>query len=375
MNGRGFKDYYKILGVGEKASQKEIKDAYRKLARKHHPDANPNNRQAEERFKEVSEAYEVLGDKRKRQEYDQGAKLFQGAGFGPGGFGGGYQNVRINFEDLGDLGGFGSSIFDLFTDPFRRKQKGPQPTRGRDLVYNISLSFDEALQGVASRINVTSHETCPTCQGSGAKPGTGPTTCSVCAGRGVTAKDQGLFSLSRTCPQCLGRGTIVEHPCPTCQGNTQVEKNKKITVKIPAGVKEGAKIKLKGRGEPGTNGGPPGDLYVVTNVTAHKYFKRQGSNILLDIPITITEATLGAKIKIPTIEQSISLKIPSGTQSGKTFRLKGKGAPRLKGKGRGDMLVTVKVTIPTKLTAKEKSLLRQLAELSKENPREKKLKV
>lgn len=369
MNNQGFKDYYNILEVDENASKKEIKDAYRRLARKYHPDANPNNPEAEDKFKKVSEAYEVLGDEKKRKEYDQGAKFFQEAGFGPGGFGGNYQNVRFNFEDLGDLGGFGGSIFDIFGDTIRQTKQKPQAVKGRDLIYNITLSFDDAIKGINTRINVNAHDTCPTCYGSGAKQGTSAVKCPTCGGRGVTAKNQGLFSLSRTCPQCLGSGSIIKDPCTTCAGMGQVEKNKKINIKIPPGVRDGSKIRIKGKGEPGSNGGPPGDLYVVTKINPHKYFKRKGNNILLTVPLEYSEAALGAKIKIPTIDRPVNLKIPAGTQSDKLFRLKGKGAPKLKGSGNGDMLVTVKIKVPERLTAKEKSLIRQLAEISKKSIR------
>lgn len=371
MNGE-YKDYYKILGVAKNASAKEIKSAYRKLARKYHPDANPNNKSAEERFKEASEAYEVLSDDKKRQAYDAGPQYFTsgpggaGAGpFGPGGF-------TFDFGDLGGAGGGAgggfSSIFDLFGGAGSTRTSAPQ--RGEDLEYTVQLSFGEALAGMTTKINVSSDQPCPTCRGSGAKPGTAPQTCPTCGGRGQIAQNQGPFSLSRPCPQCRGSGRIVKDPCPTCRGAGRAAQTRKVTVKVPPGVADGAKLRFPGKGEAGARGGPPGDLYVIARVAAHPHFKRKGADVLLDVPITFAEATLGAKIEVPTTNGRVAVKVPPGTQSGKVFRLKGKGAPRLKGSGNGDMRVKVHVVVPQKLSSKEKDALRQFAEVAGENPRE-----
>ncbi|MDI6690174.1 MAG: molecular chaperone DnaJ [Actinomycetota bacterium] len=358
MFGRRYKDYYKILGVSKDATQEEIKRSYRGLARKYHPDANPSNKkEAEEKFKEVNEAYEVLSDPKKRQEYDQGVRFFE-TGFSP-------------FRDFGFERPFGdfefSDIFDIFRDfGFRREY----PQAGRDLYYNVNLSFEDALRGTTTSIDLNEEVSCRTCGGTGAKPGTSPVVCPVCGGKGMVAYNQGFFSLSRTCHKCMGRGTIIEAPCPTCRGAGTVEQTKRVEVKIPPGVEDGSKIRLREKGEPGVRGGPPGDLYIITNVAPHSFFKRKGTNILLDLPITLTEAALGASIKVPTVNGTVSLKIPPGTQDGQIFRLKGRGAPRLHGWGRGDMLITIHVVVPTKLTSEEKELLVRFANKRKENPRE-----
>lgn len=365
MNGHKFKDYYGILEVDKEASQKEIKRAFHKLARKYHPDANKDNKDAEEKFKEASEAYEVLSDPEKRKEYDEGVRFFEGGGFTGGGAGG--------FRDFGQGAGFGgytsfTDIFDLFGD-FSGSTRQTQKQRGKDLYYKIRLSFEDALNGVATRINVSRDEACPTCMGSGAKPGTSPKVCPECQGRGMVAQNQGFFSLSRACPRCLGKGTIIETPCPSCHGSGRVRKSRKLTVKIPPGVKNGAKIRFKGKGGLGVDGGPPGDLYVITQVAQHPIYKRDGNNVILDVPVTFTEAALGAKIKVPTLDGMVSLKIPVGTQDGKSFRLRGKGAAKAKGGGRGDMLIRIHVAIPSKLNSKEKEALEKFAQLHQENPR------
>jgi molecular chaperone DnaJ len=362
VNGRKFKDYYAILGVEKGASQKDIKKAYHNLARKYHPDANPNNKNAEEKFKEISGAYEVLSDPKKRKEYDEGVRFFES-----GGFTGGFQDYGFGapFTDFRSF----TDLFDMFGD-FTGFQRGPQRERGKDLYYSIRLAFEDALKGVGTRINVSRNETCTTCRGSGAKPGTSPKVCPECQGRGVVAQNQGFFSLSRACPGCLGRGTIIESPCPTCHGSGRVAKIQKLTVKIPPGVKDGSKIRFRGKGNLGIGGGPPGDLYIITKVASHPLFKRDGSNILLEVPVTFTEAALGASIKVPTLDGMVSLKIPAGTQDGKIFRLQGKGAAGLKGLGRGDMLVKIRVAVPDRLSAKEREILEKFAEVHKENPRE-----
>ncbi|RJQ51164.1 MAG: molecular chaperone DnaJ [Actinobacteria bacterium] len=371
MNGQ-YKDYYKILGVSKNASAKEMKSAYRKLARKHHPDANPNNKAAEEKFKEINEAYEVLSDDKKRKAYDQGPQFFTaGGGAGPGGGAYGPGGFSFNFGDFGAGGQADfSSIFDLFGGGGARAGgRRSAAQRGKDLEYAVRLSFEEALKGVTTKINVSGDAPCPTCHGSGAKLGTMPQICPTCGGRGVTAQDQGFFSLSRACPQCGGSGRIVTDPCPTCRGAGHVAQSKKVTVKLPPGVADGSKLRFPGKGEVGINGGPAGDLYVIARVEPHPYFKRKGADILLDVPITFSEAALGAKIQVPTTDGRVVLKVPPGTQAGKVFRLKGKGAPKLKGAGTGDMRVKVHVVVPQKLTAQGKDALERFSEVAGEDPR------
>jgi molecular chaperone DnaJ len=368
-------NYYDVLGVSKTASADEIKKAFRRLSRKHHPDTGGT----EEKFKELNEAYQVLSDSEKRAQYDQFGQYFGGnappgqggpgpgwtgqGGPGPGGFS--YQSV-----DLGDLGGIGG-IGDLFGSMFSGSTSGGQQRaqRGRDLQYDLKLTFDEALSGVSTKVDVQREESCPTCKGSGAAAGTGPTTCPVCKGSGHTSQGQGLFAVSRACPRCGGRGTIVEKPCATCRGKGRVVRVKPLTVQIPAGVTDGGKIRFKGKGEPGTSGGPAGDLYVVTHIKAHRYFRRDGADVLLDLPVTVDEAALGAEFEVPTPDGRVKLKIKEGTQTGKVFKLPGKGAPKLKGSSRGDMKVRVQVVTPTDLNAEQKELLRRFASARDESVR------
>jgi len=359
MNG---KDPYEILGVSKNASQKDIKDAYRKLARQHHPDANPNKREAEEKFKEINQAYEILGDPKKRAEYDQAKRLF-----GAGAYGRGPGSFRPGgFEDIfSEFGGFGD-IFDIFTGR-ARGTAGPQ--RGKDIYYQLNLSFDDAIRGVTANLNITKETTCPKCNGSGAKPGTSPRVCPYCHGSGFVAQNQGFFSLSTTCNRCLGQGTIIDSPCPTCRGTGRAPESKKLAVKIPAGVDDGSKIRVKGQGEAGFRGGPAGDLYVITRVSPHPLFKRMDSDIYLELPLDFTEAALGAEVEIPTLDGSSKLKIPAGTQHGQTFRLAGKGIPHPTGNGRGNLYVTAKVVVPSRLDRREREILNNFAQEHKENPR------
>jgi len=373
----GNKDYYRILGVDKKASEKEIKDAFRRLARKHHPDANPDNKAAEEKFKEINEAYEVLSDPEKRKQYDSG-QLFMGAG-GPGpgfgfdfsGFGSRPGSRTYTYTgDLGDLGDLGD-IFNLFSGMggMGAGKSRRQSRKGRDLTTEVTISFDDALRGLSVPLTITGKTVCPACKGSGAKPGTLPKTCPNCGGRGTVSQNQGPFAFSRPCPNCGGRGTVIEDPCTECRGTGAVEKPRSIKVKIPAGVKDGAKVRFKGKGEAGPPGGLPGDLYVKVNVRPHKYFKRKGGNILLDLPLTFPEAAMGTTVEVPTVNGRVKLKIPAGTSDGRKFRLRGKGAPKARGKGRGDMIVTARVVVPKKLSKKEKELIKQLKGLEKEDPR------
>jgi molecular chaperone DnaJ len=372
----GSKDYYKTLGVDKKASEKEIKDAYRKLARKYHPDANAGDKGSEEKFKEISEAYEILSSPDKRKQYDTGG-MFAGAGgpgpgFGPFDFGasGGRPGSRTYTYsgDLGDLGDLGD-IFNLFGGRGTGTGRRRETPKGRDIQTDVTISFDEALSGITVPLTVRGKSVCPTCKGTGAKAGTLPKTCSNCGGRGSVSQNQGPFAFSRPCPACGGRGTVIEDPCETCRGAGAVEMPRNIKVKIPAGIKDGGKVRFPGKGEAGPLGGAPGNLFVKVHVEPHKYFKRKDGDILLDLPVTFPEAALGTTVEIPTINGKVKLKIPAGTSDGRKFRLRGKGAPKAKGKGHGDMIVTARVVVPKKMAAKEKELVKKLQELEKEDPR------
>jgi molecular chaperone DnaJ len=346
------KDLYETLGVAKGASQDEIKKAYRKLARQYHPDANPGDSSAEERFKEVQHAYDVLSDPEKRKQYDRfGAENGRG-GFGPGGV----NFEGFDFADLGDLG-------DIFGGLFGGRGRAQQQQRGRrgsDLEVEVRLSFEDSLKGVETTIPVQLETACRECGGSGAKPGTAPTLCPECKGRGVKAESQGLFALSQPCPRCRGNGTVIEDPCPTCRGTGRERRTKRYTVKIPAGVKDGSRIKLRGKGEAGFGGAEAGDLYVVTRVAPSSTYARRGDDLVVDVPVTYPEAALGAKVEVPTPDGSVTVKVKPGTPDGTLLRVKGKGAPKLKGSGRGDVLARVKLTVPKKLTKKQRELLEEL---------------
>ena len=355
------KNYYKTLGVDEKASAKEITKAYRKLARELHPDANPGDTAAEERFKEVSAAYDVVGDEEKRAKYDEVRRLGPMAGGfgGPGGAPGGGFNV--GFDDIGDLLG------GLFGRGGRGPRGGPQPhTRGQpgaDLEADLTLDFDDAVKGLETTITLTSEATCHTCAGTGARPGSKPEPCAACKGRGIQDENQGLFSFSRPCAACGGRGSIITDPCTTCRGIGVEVRPRDVKVRIPAGVKTGQKIRLKGRGGPGRAGGPPGDLYVRVKVADHPLFGRAGNDLTIDVPITFAEAALGADVKVPTLDADpVTIRIPPGTATGKTFRLRGKA-------GAGDLLATVVVPVPGSLTDEQRKAIEALAAASPESPR------
>jgi len=344
------RDYYEILGVDRNASEAEIKRAYRRLARKYHPDVNKSP-EAEEHFKEINEAYEVLSDPEKRATYDRfGHAGPPGLGFEGFGF-------RDPFEIFEEVFGFG------FGRRGRRARYAPQ--RGSDLRYNLTISFEEAAFGCEKEIEIPRMETCPTCHGSGAEPGTTPVRCPQCNGTGEVRNARqsifGSFVTVTTCPRCGGEGEVVSTPCHECHGRKLVERVRRIVVEIPAGVDNGSHIRLLGEGEAGRYGGPPGDLYVAVSVERHRYFRRQDNNILLELPINIAQAALGDEVEVPTLEGIANLSIPPGTQTGKTFRLRGKGVPYLHGDGRGDQLVTVYVVTPTHLNEHQKKLLHELA--------------
>jgi len=365
------KDYYQVLGVPKNSSAAEIKKAYRKLAQKHHPDANPGNTDAEERFKEIAGAYDVLGDDEKRKSYDRvrdmGAAGFGGPGGGgaagwPGGSGGpgGVRYETADF-DLGDLlRGFGGA-------GGRGRQRQQRPQRGADLETEVEVSFDDAMTGTTVPVRFVGPAVCDTCHGTGAEPGTRPITCATCGGTGSVDVNQGFFSMERPCPECRGAGRIIEHRCPTCRGSGAERRTRKFQVKIPAGVRDGARIRLAGRGEPGPAGGHPGDLFVRVRVGPHALFGRRGDNLTLELPVSYPEAALGANVEVPTLNGPVTLKVPAGTPNGKTFRVRGKGVPK-KG-GHGDLLITVNVDVPGKLSREEKQLLKQLQEAQKESPR------
>jgi molecular chaperone DnaJ len=363
------KDYYAVLGVGADASQKELTKAYRKLARENHPDTNKGDAAAEERFKEISAAYDVVGDTDKRAKYDEVRRLGAvGGGFGPGGaggpggFGGGF-GAGAEGVDLGDLLG------NLFGGRGRRNQgRSAGPERGANLETELHLAFEDALAGVTTSVHLVSDAVCSTCHGSGAEPGSDVVVCPQCAGRGVIDENQGLFSFSQPCPRCAGQGMVVSDPCHTCAGSGIERRPRTVKVKIPAGVTDGQRIKVKGRGGPGRNGGPPGDLYVVVHVGRHSLFGRKGRNLTLTVPVTFTEAALGADIKVPTLAgEPVTIRIPAGTTSGRTFKVKGKGA--VTDAGKGDLLVTVEVAVPQKLSADERTAVEALAEATTESPR------
>ncbi len=364
-------DFYQTLGVPKGASQDEVKKAFRKLARQHHPDKNPGNKAAEETFKQVSEAYETLSDPQKRKQYDEMSRLGAfGAGPGAGGFrpgAGGRQGFDPSMFGQGgaqfEMGDLGDILGNLFGGAAGGAGRGRRRAaeRGSDLQVEITVSFDDALHGVTARVPVDKSDTCDTCHGSGAKPGTTPKVCPECQGRGVVARNQGPFALSQACPRCHGQGSIIESPCPTCSGSGVQHKTRRYQVKVPAGVKDGSKIRIKGKGEAGLRGGPAGDLYVRVRVETDDLFERRGDNLVVEVPVTIAEAALGTSVKIPTPGGGrVSLKVPAGSQDGRTLRVRGKGMAKLKG-GHGDLLVKLLVEVPTKLTKEQKQLFEKLA--------------
>jgi len=367
------KDFYKILGVAKTASQADIKKAYRKLARENHPDSNPGNKAAEDRFKDISEAYSVLSNETKRKEYDEQRTLFSqfgsrmGGGFQPGGgFGGGFSSEGVDF-DLGDLLG------GIFGGRGRGGRRQPQGRRGDDLETEASITFQQAVEGATLPLRMTSDEACTTCHGTGAKPGTVPKVCDKCQGSGmVTGTSGGVFAMTEPCDKCRGRGMVVEHPCPTCQGSGRAPSSRTLQVRVPAGVKNGQRIRLKGKGGRGEGGAPDGDLYLVVHVAKHPVFGRKGEHLTVTVPVAFDEAVLGAEIQVPTLDgPPVKIRIPAGTPSGRTMRARGKGAPA-KGGGRGDLLVTIDVQVPAELDGAAKAAVEALrAARDGANPRAK----
>jgi molecular chaperone DnaJ len=362
------KDLYKVLGVSKGASQEEIRRSYRKLARKYHPDANRDDPKAEDRFKEIQHAYEILSNPEKRREYDEGPRTFFGAQ-GPGRAGPGGARAG-EFSDLSDLFDSFGGLGDIFGRSTRTREA---PRKGEDVTVSVNLNFQNALNGGTTRVNVPVEEACGDCRGTGAAPGTAPRTCPECGGRGVRSRDQGFFAFSEPCLRCGGDGTIVERPCRTCGGSGRLRKARQVTVRIPAGAKDGMKIRVPGRGSAGRKGGPAGDLYVVTKVREHPVFKRRGDDFVVEVPVSFVEAALGAEIETPRPGGgTVKLRLPAGTQEGKQFRVRGAGAPKARARGgeRGDLIVRVSLVVPKKLKRREREILQALAEERGEDVRE-----
>jgi molecular chaperone DnaJ len=359
------RDYYEVLGVNRDASEEEIKKAYRKLAMKHHPDRNPDNPKSEELFKVAKEAYEVLSDAGKRGAYDQygHAGVDPQAGMGAGAAGAGF-------------GSFADAFGDIFGDIFGAGRQRSNVYRGADLRYNLEISLEEAARGTETRVRIPTMEECETCGGSGAKPGTQPMTCPTCGGQGQVRMTQGFFSIQQTCPKCHGSGKVVQSPCTTCNGAGRVKHQKTLSVKIPAGVDESDRIRLSGEGEAGVNGGPSGDLYVVIHIRPHEVFSREGNDLHCEMPISITKTALGGEIEIPTLDGYAKIRIPPETQTGKVFRLRGKGIKGVRSNAHGDLLCHVVLETPVNLTPRQKELLQELEEINerdsgRHNPRAK----
>jgi molecular chaperone DnaJ len=371
-------DYYKTLGVDKKATPEEIKKAYRKLARRYHPDRNPDDKQAEERFKEISQAHDVLGDPEKRKQYDSGTGPFAGGAAGGPGFGG-FGNFDFDASSMGDI------LSNLFSGgggaggPGGRRARS-RPQRGGDLETEVRISFDQAISGAQVPLSVSMSGVCSTCHGTGAKPGTTPKVCPRCEGRGIETQGQGMFSISQPCSRCGGSGTVIEDPCPTCGGSGAVRTVKKFRVNIPAGVKGGSRIRVPGKGEAGLRGGPAGDLYVVTHVAPSPVFKRKGEHLEVEVPLTIPEALRGGEVRVPTLAGSKTLRVKPGTRHGTVQRLRGEGAPKLGSRGlgsppttpaRGDIHYRFVIDVPEKLTSEQEAAVEQLSKVMDGNPRAK----
>lgn len=367
-------DYYKTLGVDSKASAEEIKKAYRKLARAHHPDRNPGDEKAEARFKEISQAYDVLGDPEKRKQYDSGTGPFAAGGFGGPGGAGGFGGFDF---DAGSMGDILSNIFGGGGGGGGRGRRGARQRseRGRDLEAQVQITFDQAISGAQVSLSVPTSGSCPTCHGTGAKPGTTPKVCPRCEGRGIETEGQGMFSISQPCRRCGGSGTVIEQPCDTCKGSGSIRTVKRYRVNIPAGVKDGGRIRLPGKGEPGRRGGPPGDLYVLTHVTPSPVFKRKGENLEVEVPLTIPEALRGAEIDVPTLDGQKTLRVPPGTKHGTVQRLRGEGPPKPgtgrggAGAARGDIHYRFTIEVPERLSKEQQKAVDALASVMNGNPR------
>ena len=362
-------DYYKTLGVDKKATPEEIKKAYRKLARQYHPDRNPGDEQAEARFKEISQAHDVLGDPEKRKQYDTGAGPFA-TGAGPGGGFGGFGNFDFDASSMGDIlsnlfGGSGGS-------GGRNPRQRQRAQRGADLEAQVSISFDQAIGGAQVPLQVPMHTTCETCHGTGAKPGTTPSVCPRCEGRGIETQGQGMFSISQPCSLCGGSGTVIEDPCPTCHGSGAVRTIKRLRVNIPAGVRDGSRIRLPGKGEPGPQGGPPGDLYLIVHVSPSPVFSRKGDNLEVEVPLSIPEALRGAEVQVPTLDGTKTLRVPPGTKHGTVQRLRGEGPPKPGGgasPARGDIRYRFVIDVPKELDDEQRAAVDALSQVLNGNPR------
>lgn len=359
-------DYYKILGVGKNASDAEIKKAYRKLARQYHPDRNPGDKQAEERFKQISQANDVLSDPDKRKAYDRGGGLGgfgMPGGFDPSSFGGGFTDILSNLfgGGGGGAGGRGANA---------RTGRAPE-ARGADLETEVALTFDESVHGAQVPLAVSTSQPCPTCHGTGAKPGTSPKVCPACSGRGIESQSQGIFSISQPCSRCGGSGTVIDDPCPTCSGSGARRSVRRLRVNVPAGVRDGSRVKLAGKGEPGLRGAPPGDLFVITRVSDSPVFKWTGENVEVEVPLTIPEAIRGAVIEVPTLNGSKRLRVAPGTRHGTVQRLRGEGPPRLGAKGNGDLHYRFVIDVPSKLSPEQTDAVEKLSEVMNGNPRAK----
>ncbi len=365
-------DYYKTLGVDKKASAEEVKKAYRKLARKYHPDRNPDDKRAEERFKEISQAHDVLGDPEKRKQYDSGTGPFAAGGAGgPGSGFGGFGNFDFDASSMGDIL---SNLFSGGSGPggAGRRRARSRPERGRDLEAEVQISFDQAISGAQVPLSVPTGGVCGTCHGTGAKPGTTPKVCPRCEGRGIETQGQGMFSISQPCSRCGGTGTVIESPCPTCHGSGAIRTVKRFRVNIPAGVKEGSRIRVPGKGEAGLRGGPPGELYVVTHVAPSPVFKRKGEHLEVEVPLTIPEALRGAEVRVPTLSGSKTLRVKPGTRHGTVQRLRGEGPPKL-GLGspptHGDIHYRFVIEVPEQLTPEQQAAVEELSKVFNGDPR------
>lgn len=376
------KDFYATLGVAKDASADDLKRAYRKLARQLHPDKNPGDAAAEARFKDVSEAYDVLSDPKRRAEYDEARSLFGSGGFRRAAGGAGAGAGGFDFSSMfGDGAAGGADIGDMFSGlfgggasprgaRFTRTTRGGQrgPARGQDVEADVALDFDEAVRGQTLPLRLSGPASCDVCRGSGAAPGTAPHQCPVCGGSGYISRNQGAFGFSEPCRNCQGTGQVIETPCPTCQGSGVVTRVRTITVRVPPGVRDGAKLKIAGKGQPGARGGPAGDLYVTVHVRSHELFGRNGDDLTLAVPVTFPEAALGATVRVPTLDGAVTLRIPAGTASGRTLRVRGRGAPK-RGGGNGDLLVTVEVAVPQNMSAAAREALEAYAAAQTDDPR------